>query len=206
MEVNDRIKNIGKYFALFNVQDGAVCVGVKFPDKWTLFDTETISNEFNVQIQTQDGTTFFLCDINEGFDPVFDAIDFIIDKNKELEEKTNLLKEKVDELRVLFEQESLGRLKTLRFKFEENDSLSNSDNITLPVDLKKEIGDRKKAKTEVVADDVKVKDVEAEKTKDKSVSLEDKKTKENKKTKQVGREKKNNNDSSLMSFVKNTLA
>ena len=145
MDVNDRIRNVGEYFAVFNVHDGAVCVGVRFPDKWTLFDVETICNEFRVQIKVKDGTTFFLCDINDGFDPVFDAVDFIIEQNKALEEKTSLLREKVEELRTLFEQESLDKLRTLQFVFDDADEevpLTKVDEVTLPIDIKKQLAER----------------------------------------------------------------
>ena len=54
MDVNERIKNVGNYFAMFNVHDGVVCLGIHLPDKWTLFDTQTICDEFAIQIKSKD--------------------------------------------------------------------------------------------------------------------------------------------------------
>jgi hypothetical protein len=189
MDVNSRIKNIGKYFGVFNVHEGTVCVGVTFPDKWTLFDVETICNEFHVQIQVKDGTTFFLCDINDGFDPVFDAVDFIIEQNRALEEKTALLKEKVEELRVLFETESLDKLQTLHFVFDE-DTLVPVKEVPLPIDIKKEIKKNNKK------GDPQVSDTEKEIVEETEPTVKPQK-----------RVKKKNNpgDSSLMNFVKDAL-
>lgn len=188
MDVNSRIKNIGEYFGVFNVNAGAVCVGVVFPDKWTLFDVETICNEFNVQIQVKDGTTFFLCDINDGFDPVFDAVDFIIEQNRALEQKTSLLKTKVEELRSLFETEPLEKLQTLRFVFDE-DVLTPVKEVALPIDIKKELKKTNKktdAQPEVVQQ---------------PVCEETEPVKPQKKIKK----KNNSGDSSLMNFVKEEL-
>lgn len=188
MEVNDRIKNIGEYFSVFNVQDGAVCVGINLPEKWTLFDVNTICSEFHVQIKAQNGVTFFLCDINDGFDPVFDAIDFIIKQNKSLEEKTNLLKEKVEELRVLFEQESLDKLRTLQFKFED---VITQPIVGLPINIKEAIENEKDIQEKNDGVVKQLKNSESDKTK--------------KASNQGRKKKKNDNDSSLMNFVKNTL-
>ena len=193
MDVNNRIKQIGKYFAVFNVHDGVVCVGVVFPDKWTLFDIETICNEFHIQIQVKDDTTFFLCDINDGFSPVFDAVDFIIDKNKELEEKTTLLKDKVESLRLLFEQEPLDKLKTLRFVFDEVHVESETP-VSLPIDIKKELKNKKISQKNEVHEVNITNSGKEEEIKEKTLE-----------TPQRKKRKKNNNDSSLMTFVKDTL-
>lgn len=202
MDINERIRNVGKYFAMFNVHDGVVCVGVRFPDKWTLFDAQTICDEFNILIKSKDGVTFFLCDINDGFDPVFDAVDFIIEQNKSLEEKTNLLKQKVEELRSLFEQESLEKLKTLQFVFgyEENDeeeSFVPVDEVTLPVDIKQQLRKNNK-KTEIQKEPENKNVITVEET-DKVVIDEPVKTPKR------GKRKNNPGDSSLMSYVKDAL-
>ena len=42
IDINERIKKIGKYFAVFNVNNGVACLGITLPDKWTLFDVIAI--------------------------------------------------------------------------------------------------------------------------------------------------------------------
>jgi hypothetical protein len=203
MDVNERIKNVGKYFAMFNVHDGVVCVGVRFPDKWTLFDIQTICDEFNIQIKSKDGVAFFLCDINDGFDPVFDAVDFIIEQNKSLEEKTNLLKQKVEELRILFEQESLDKLKTLQFVFDgykddtDEETFNQVDEVTLPVNIKQQLRkSNKKTETQRESEDKNIITVQ-----ESDRIVVDKPVK----TPKSGKRKNNPGDSSLMNFVKDTL-
>lgn len=202
MDVNERIKNVGKYFAMFNVHDGVVCVGVRFPDKWTLFDVQTICDEFGIQIKLKDGVTFFLCDIDDGFEPVFDAVDFIVEQNKSLEEKTNLLKQKVDELRTLFEQEPLEKLKTLQFTFDnyigngDKDVLVPSDEVVLPVDIKKQLRKNSKKTEQQEPEDGGVITVDES---DKNIADEPVKTQKR------GKRKNNPSDSSLMNYVKDAL-
>lgn len=191
MDVNERIKEVGKYFTVFNVHDGAVCVGVVFPEKWTLFDVETICNEFGIQIQVKDKTTFFLCDIADGFDPVFDAVDFIIKQNRSLEQKTELLREKVGELQKLFEKEPLERLQTLHFVFD--DTIKQVKDVTLPIDIKKELKNSAK-KT--------VQKQQTNETSQTNNSVSEEKPIEQAKPR---KQKKSNNDSPLMNFVKNAL-
>ena len=203
MDVNERIRNVGKYFAMFNVHDGVVCVGVRFPDKWTLFDAQTICDEFGIQIKSKDGVTFFLCDINDGFDPVFDAVDFIVEQNKSLEEKTNLLKQKVEELRTLFEEESLEKLKTLQFVFNgyvdegDEETFTPVDEVTLPVDIKQQL--RKNNKKTETQQESENKNVVTTQESDKIVVDEPVKTPKR------GKRKNNPGDSSLMNYVKDAL-
>ena len=203
MDVNERIKNVGKYFAMFNVHDGVVCLGIHLPDKWTLFDTQAICDEFAIQIKSKDSVTFFLCDIDDGFEPVFDAVDFIIEQNKSLEEKTNLLKQKVEELRTLFEGESLEKLKTLEFVFggceetAEEEMLVPADEVALPVDIKQQL--RKNSKKN---------ETQKESENNNTVTVEESNNDvivEPVKTQKKGKRKNNPGDSSLMNYVKDAL-
>ena len=195
MDINERINSIGKYFSAFNVQDGVVFLATTFPDKWTLFDPLMISQEFNVQIKQNEDKTYFLCDISDGLEPIFNAADFIIEQNKVLEEKTTLLKEKVEELRSLFEQESLDRLKGLKFAFsdtiKEKDANKEAENVdtVITVDVNSAL---KNASVK--------KKVKSKKTKDAEISVDDKVKDEDGYTNKI-----NNADSSLMDFVKNEL-
>ena len=194
MDINERIKKIGQYFAVFNVHEGNVCIGVSFPEKWTLFDIETICEEFDIEIQSKDGITFFVGDVANGFEHVFDAVDFIIEQNRALEEKTGLLLAKVEELKKLFETQSLDNLKRLRFTFED-EVIEQAKSVSLPVDIKKQL--RKGNKT--MEDKVETVPVVAEPSEE-PIS-DQKEVKTTKKTKK----KSNSNDSSLMSYVKNNL-
>ncbi len=119
MNINERVKSIEKYFKSLNMVDGAVVVLVKFPDKWKVFNKEEISNEFKVDVGKKDGVdgTFFVGEIADGLDNVFDAIDEVVNQNKTFEEKAALLEIKAKELSDLFIAEPLEKLKTLQFTF-----------------------------------------------------------------------------------------
>ena len=118
-----------------------------------------------------------------------------------MEEKTNLLREKVEQLRSLFEQEPFERLKTLRFVFDDEDMeeevLSPVDKVTLPVDIKEQL--RKNSKKSEKEQETNNNVVITVQDSDKLVIDEPvKNTKRNKK-------KNNSGDSSLMNFVKDAL-
>ena len=160
MDINERIKNISEYFTAFNVHEGVAYVLVNFPDKWTLFDPEAIGEEFGITITKRDNGTFFMCDVEQGFDCLFDAIDFIVENNQALEEKSNLLRQKVQELSTLFETEPLEKLKMLTFTFVGDEKqVEPEEQFEIPVDIKANLkkkknekkGKQERPKTEVTA-------------------------------------------------------
>jgi|TARA_B110000305_G_scaffold123063_1_gene137875 hypothetical protein len=69
----------------------------------------------------------FVCQINEtSINQVEDLIDNIIKSNLEREEKDKLFRNKVQELKGIFEKENLEDLKTLKFDVDEITSIINS--------------------------------------------------------------------------------
>lgn len=180
MDVNQRISNIGPYFVAFNVCDGVAYVIVKFPTKWTLFDKDAICDEYNVAIEQREEGIYFLCEMSNGFDGLFDAIDFVIVNNKQLEEKSSLLQQKIKDLSNLFTQEPLERLKKLQFTFE------GEETINLPIPSLKP-----KSKTDEVPEPEKVSEVVPDVKPEK---------KTNKKKQKITEE-----DSDLMSFAKENI-
>ena len=193
MDINERILNIKDYLVTFNIQDGVACLVANFPEKWTLFDTKTIGEEFNIIIEERKDGVFFVCDISDGFDGLFNAVDFIIEQNKALQLKTQLLMDKINKLKELFEQESLERLQTLQFVFPEDgvSLLPTSNEPLIPVDVKAQLKNKKpKAeKKEVV---VKEEGVSEEPAVEKA-------------PKQAKKQKHKEGDSSLMDFAKDLV-
>lgn len=120
MSIGERIEEIKPYFVTFNVHDGLAYVLVKFPKSWSLFSTADIEKEFDIKIAQKSEGVYFFCEVANGFDDVFDAINYIITNNKSLEEKKYLLQEKVKELSELFLTEPLEKLKTMKFTFDES--------------------------------------------------------------------------------------
>ena len=128
MELKDRISRINEYFTNMEITniDGkqVIYVGVQFPKGWIVDDE--INKKYNVSVVegTDDGNQYFACDIEDGIDRVFDAIDYNIAKMKDAIERARLLTEKTIQLKELFEDENntVASLKTLRFEFDKQPS------------------------------------------------------------------------------------
>ena len=87
MEIKDRIKSLGKYFKTMQVAsvDGqqVVYVVVEFPNGWSIGDD--IEEKFKVTIANgENPNEYYFCgDIENGFESVFDAIEYNVDMMKE---------------------------------------------------------------------------------------------------------------------------
>lgn len=121
MNLNDRIEASKPYFLQFQIlaEEDAIYVIAKFPQSWTIPDTDALKKSYNVEIAPVNGAVCFATEIKNGTDCVFDALDYVIKFNKCVEERKELLINKVNELKTLFASEELEKLKTLVFTFEE---------------------------------------------------------------------------------------
>ena len=119
MNLKERIEKIDEYFDSMNVaaSNGIIYVRVRFPKGWGC--SEVTEHNFNVSAVNDEipGYIYFFSKMEEGFDKIFDAIDYNISFNKEAEAKVSLLKEKIEELKTIFENEDVEVLKTLEFKY-----------------------------------------------------------------------------------------
>ena len=127
MDVKDRIENVKQYFKGMQVEnlEGAniIYVIVQFPPRWIV--DEEIQNKFGVSVvQGQDypGQFYFCAEMEKGFDVVFDAIEYNIEKMLTAQERASLLKQKVQELQSLFMDESIPieSLRTLDYTYKTN--------------------------------------------------------------------------------------
>lgn len=126
-DINQRIKNISDFFAGMQVEnienENYIYVVVKLPQKWRVSYEDTI-NKFNVEIapdETTPGQYYFIAKMEVGFDTVFDAIDFNIDRMKTIAERSQLLRQKITELQLIFENQEIPieSLRTLEFKYKQ---------------------------------------------------------------------------------------
>ncbi|MBP5722886.1 MAG: hypothetical protein J6X18_04860 [Bacteroidales bacterium] len=88
---------------------------VRFPKEWIMPDKAAIKENFKVEIVYQDGYIYFVTEIINGSECIFDAIDYVISFNKQLSATKELFDQKKEELKKLFMAEPLERLKNLRF-------------------------------------------------------------------------------------------
>lgn len=117
---NERIKKVSAYFNEMKVgrtdKGGSfIAVEMTFPASWVIVDN--LKQKFGVEANQYQGKTYFSTSLDNGFDKLFDAIDYNIEKMKAAEERKELLKEKTKELISLFSDEnnSLNSLRKLVF-------------------------------------------------------------------------------------------
>ena len=141
--MQNRINNIKDYFRGLEICDGIVIVKIVYPNKWIIPSLELLDELFKVKVveNKQEAGYFYCCEIINGVNPTFDAVDFTIEFNLNLEEKSELLKEKVSELKNLFAEKPIEVLRTIEFKYSEkkpktkkiknnNNVLEKNENIT----------------------------------------------------------------------------
>ena len=118
MNIKERIEKLGMYFHSMNVasENNIIYVCVQFPKGWGCSEL----TEYNYKVKAVDdeipGYFYFFADMEIGFDKVFDAIEYNIQFNEEAQAKVSLLREKIEELKNIFEAEDINVLKTLEFK------------------------------------------------------------------------------------------
>lgn len=119
MNIKERIENLGMYFHSMNVaaENNIIYVRVQFPKGWGC--SELTEYNFNVKAVKDEipGYFYFFSDMERGFDNLFDAIEYNINFNEEAQAKVSLLKQKIEELKEIFENEDIKVLETLEFKY-----------------------------------------------------------------------------------------
>lgn len=127
MDINNRIKKIGNFFQKMNIAEGIIFVSVVFPKEWQM--NSSVVEKFGVKIMnTEDGKGYyFATQIENGFTPVFDAIDKVIEFNEVAGIKKALFLEKIKELQNIFEEESLDVLQTIEFKYKKKKVSNKKD-------------------------------------------------------------------------------
>ena len=140
MNIQERINNLGDYFKgmQVNAENGIIYVTVQFHKGWAC--SEVTEHNFNVKAVQDEmpGLFYFFTDMEVGFDKIFDAIDYNIRFNEEAQAKVNLLREKIEELRTIFESEDIDTLKTLEFKYKKKvkkTSKNKKDNNEIPQEI-----------------------------------------------------------------------
>ena len=128
----DNIKVLRPYFFSLREIDNNVSLDVRLPSNWKF---ETIvapykSIKTKVQDKNEKHTLVSLISnaTTDGYEIVFTCAKEIVKTNKEIEEKQKLFQTKIKELEVLFQQESLDKLKQLSF-------IENGQEITTGIKL-----------------------------------------------------------------------
>lgn len=118
MNIKERIEKLGTYFHSMNVaaENNIIYVRVQFPKGWGCSELTEYNYKVTAVNDEVPGYFYFFADMEIGFDKVFDAIEYNIQFNEEAQAKVTLLREKIEELKNIFETEDINVLKTLEFK------------------------------------------------------------------------------------------
>lgn len=137
--LQDRIQKINPYFKGIEISGGLIIVKVEFPHGWKAYPTQD-EETIKVALSEQEANVwFYYSDCTKvDLEMVFDLIEETIEFNESLIRKVELLKTKVEELKLIFNDEPLSRLETLYFAFTEK-----------PVTKKKSRKTTKKVKPQV---------------------------------------------------------
>lgn len=107
----DRLLKFTDYNVEFKVAEGHYFISLTFKKEWILLKSEYE----DVKMIQKDGITYFIAPISFNLNTLYDFIDSIIEYNKEIEMKCELIQKKIRELQELFATESYERLLCLQF-------------------------------------------------------------------------------------------
>ena len=130
VNIKERIEKLKPYFQSMNIasENNIIYVLVQFHKGWACSEL----TEYNFDVKVVQGETpfsfYFFTDLEIGFDNLFDAIEFNINFNIEAQNKVTLLKEKIEELKNIFEVEDIETLKTLEFLYKKKKNKQSKKN------------------------------------------------------------------------------
>jgi hypothetical protein len=115
----DDIKVLRPYFFSLREIENNVSLDIKLPTNWKFESiiTHYKSVKFKIQDKNEKHTLVSLISnaTFDGYESVFTVAKEIITVNKEIEEKQKLLQSKIKELEILFQHESLDKLREITF-------------------------------------------------------------------------------------------
>jgi hypothetical protein len=132
MSLFKEIEKISDYIISIRKLEKYFSFDISFPGTWSILkshvdETKTLFTKSDDKVKT----VSFVSEINEeSINDTISKIENIINYNIEREEKQKLFQEKVNELKNLFEKESLDELKNIKFDKDEIPRLETEDTIS----------------------------------------------------------------------------
>jgi hypothetical protein len=121
--IEKRINKILPYFKGLKVTDTYKVVELHLKKSWVIVEDEKLDIHTQSKEVKENSSVYYhiFYSDTESFDDMLDYIENgIINYNLEIEEKENLLRAKVEELKRVFESKTLDELNNLKFTTEEN--------------------------------------------------------------------------------------
>ena len=119
MRLQDRLIELAEYGIGFNMHDGNFLVNITYKDGWSVIKPSDESISF-MHDSKRTNTYYYSAPITTDIAHIFEAIDETITYNKEMEEKVQLFKERVEELQELFAKLPLSMVRKLTFTVPED--------------------------------------------------------------------------------------
>lgn len=129
MGLNENLNKIMPYFKGIDVIDGKLIVKLDLEKGWFCYEKP---DKFNaIRINDTTNSWAVMCDANsEQADEIFSFIEEIIQTNKSVKLKMDLLKVKMNELKELFAVTPFEDLINLKFTFTNNDNVKKKRKYT----------------------------------------------------------------------------
>tara|TARA_R110000824_G_scaffold4945_14_gene23207 strand:+ start:2890 stop:3342 length:453 start_codon:yes stop_codon:yes gene_type:complete len=121
MSIQKRLNELKPYVKGIRFAQELPVVDAVFNEKWSVTDTEGV--KYNPSKKTAGYFMFYGENETVTFDDILDHVKTIIDTNIEIEKKRELLKSKVRDLQVFFENHTYEQLSTLKYSIDEVDTL-----------------------------------------------------------------------------------
>lgn len=128
--IQERINKLKPYFKGIKVAEDYNIVEVNLKKSWTIPENEhVLVQQKEVKENTNLFYNMFYTNV-KNFDDLLDYIEVeVINYNMEIEQKEELLRMKVEELKRVFENKSLDELNNLKFTTEDNSLKLNGNKI-----------------------------------------------------------------------------
>ena len=98
MTLNEQLIRLSSYKINFNIYEGTVIISLEYPKDWTVLEI----NSSDIQTTSENGRQFYWVPLQMDVEKVFELIDETIEYNKDIEAKSELFKQKIDEMRKIF--------------------------------------------------------------------------------------------------------
>lgn len=115
------------YFVSMNKEKGVLYISLRFNEKWQIFDSNSENegdfSDENIKVtkhEKEKNLVFFYTNSEDNLPKLFKHIRSVIVYNLELEERLKLLDLKMRELKDIFNETDLSKLKRLDFCFKNN--------------------------------------------------------------------------------------
>ena len=106
------------------MEDDTITAVLDLPDWWTVPDDESLQDTYGIHREQGKGNLHYLfTEVSNGYDRMFDGIEYILSTNLEVERIKELFKQKVDELKKVFVSYPYDDLATLEFAFRKKKGL-----------------------------------------------------------------------------------